>query len=396
VQWTIECSWGTPCREPAPSASQASGPERDFFVIRGRCYRSECTRGCLSGRRGLQTSRPLEQTVLVSSSDQSFVTETGALAGPALLVHGGAGTFERLRNGALRARLESGLASALEAGWDVLQRGGDALHATVEAVARLEDSGLFNAGCGSTPTTEGIIETDASVMDGASGAAGAVCAATWPANPVRAALIVATHGQGDPFFDPSRPRGPIPGVAVVATPGDGGPAWYPVLLAGAGADSVAKAAGLAKMASGTTPLANEVRPRDLTSPGTVGAVALDGSGHVAAATSTGGRPVKPPGRVGDSSIIGAGTWADDATAAVSGTGTGEAFIVAGFAHHVDWAIRGGSSLDHALTTALKGVSGRDGTGGAIAITASGQFAAIFGTPAMARGWKSASEMVVRI
>ena len=263
--------------------------------------------------------------------------------------------------------------------------------ATVEAVARLEDSGLFNAGCGSTPTTEGIIETDASVMDGASGAAGAVCAATWPANPVRAALIVATHGQADPFFDPSRPRAPIPGVAVVATPGDGGPAWYPVLLAGAGADSVAKAAGLAKMASGTTPLANEVRPRDFTSPGTVGAVALDGSGHVAAATSTGGRPVKPPGRVGDSSIIGAGTWADDATAAVSGTGTGEAFIVAGFAHHVDWAIRGGSSLDHALTTALKGVSGRDGTGGAIAISASGQFAAIFGTPAMARGWKSAAK-----
>ena len=169
-----------------------------------------------------------------------------------------------------------------------------------------------------------------------------------------------------------------------------------MLLAGAGADSVARAAGLVEMATEIVPVGTEVRPGDLTSPGTVGAVALDGSGHVAAATSTGGRPVKPPGRVGDSSIIGAGTWADDATAAVSGTGTGEAFILAGFAHYVDWVMRGGSSLDHALTTALKGVSARDGSGGAIAITASGQFAAIFGTPAMARGWKSTSEMVVRI
>ena len=183
--------------------------------------------------------------------------------------------------------------------------------------------------------------------------------------------------------------------AQIASASDGGPTWYPVLLAGAGADSLAEAAGLPKMALGNV-AGSEVRPRDLTSPGTVGAVAVDGSGHVAAATSTGGRPVKPPGRVGDSSIIGAGTWADDATAAISGTGTGEAFILAGFAHAVDWAMRSGSSLDDALTTALHGVSVRNGSGGAIAVTASGRFATIFGTPAMARGWKSADEMVVRI
>ena len=218
----------------------------------------------------------------MSPLTESFVTETGVLSGPALLVHGGAGTFERLRDGASRTRLESGLASALEAGWDVLQHGGDALYATVEAVARLEDSGLFNAGRGSTPTTEGIIETDASVMDGATGASGAVFAATWPANPVRAALIVATHGQAEPFFDPSSPGAPLPGVAIVATPGDGGPTWHPVLLAGAGADRVAKAAGLAEMATETVPVGTVVRPGDLDSPGTVGAVALDGSGHVAA------------------------------------------------------------------------------------------------------------------
>jgi L-asparaginase / beta-aspartyl-peptidase len=330
----------------------------------------------------------------VSSSSPSFVTEAGVLDGPALLVHGGAGTFERLQDGVSRASIERALAVALEAGWDVFERGGEALRATVEAVARLEDSGLFNAGRGSTPTTEGIIETDASVMDGRTGAAGGVCAMTWPANPVRAALLVAAQGEAH--------SGPGPGTgtdqrrdAREASASEGGAGWHPVLLAGPGADSLAEAAGLARMGVGT--VAGSGRSRtDFTSPGTVGAVAVDGSGHVAAATSTGGRPVKPPGRVGDSSIIGAGTWADDATAAISGTGTGEAFILAGFAHGVDWAMRSGSSLDSALTVALLRVSARDGSGGAIAITASGTFGAIFGTPAMARGWKSANELVVRI
>jgi isoaspartyl peptidase/L-asparaginase-like protein (Ntn-hydrolase superfamily) len=330
----------------------------------------------------------------VSSSSPSFVTEAGVLVGPALLVHGGAGTFERLQDGASRARLENALSVALEAGWDVFDHGGGALLATVEAVARLEDSGLFNAGRGSTRTTEGIIETDASVMDGGTGVAGGVCAMTWPANPVRAALLVATQGRAHlapgPGTGADRRHG-----AENAPSNHGGPTWHPVLLAGPGADSLAEAAGLAKMAANSV-AGSEGRPGGLTSPGTVGAVALDGSGHVAAATSTGGRPVKPPGRVGDSSIVGAGTWADDATAAISGTGTGEAFILAGFAHGVDWAIRSGSNVDDALTVALQGVSARDGSGGAIAITTSGRFATIFGTPAMARGWKNAHEMVVRI
>lgn len=331
----------------------------------------------------------------MSSPSPSFVTETGVLDGPALLVHGGAGTFERLRDGGSRAGLESALAVALEAGWEVFERGGDALRATVEAVARLEDCGLFNAGRGSTPTTEGIIETDASVMDGSTGAAGGVCATTWPANPVRAALLVATQGQAHwpPGPGPTPPDQRHSAEGTFAA--DGSPTWHPVLLAGAGANSFAQEAGLAEMTAATAH-AGEGSPSGLPSPGTVGAVALDGSGHVAAATSTGGRPVKPPGRVGDSAIIGAGTWADDATAAISGTGTGEAFVLAGFAHAVDWAMRSGSSLDHALMTALQGVAARDGSGGAIAITPSGRFATIFGTPAMARGWKSANEMIVRI
>ena len=109
-----------------------------------------------------------------------------------MLVHGGAGTFERLHEEGARARLEEGIATALAVGWGVLEGGGAALLAAVEAVASLEDSGLFNAGRGSTLTSDGTLETDASVMDGATKAAGAICAATFPANPVRAALLLAT------------------------------------------------------------------------------------------------------------------------------------------------------------------------------------------------------------
>lgn len=125
-------------------------------------------------------------------------------------------------------------------------------------------------------------------------------------------------------------------------------------------------------------------------------MALDGSGHLAAATSTGGLEGKPPGRVGDSAIIGAGTWADDASLAVSATGVGEAFILAGFAHRVDWLIRSGTDLNDALAAALDVVSRYNGSGGAITLVPSGDFVAMWGTRAMARGWRSATEMVVRV
>ena len=312
----------------------------------------------------------------MTASSPPLVLETGNLVGPALMVHGGAGTFERLRHEGAKARLERGLAIALATGWDVLQGGGSALPAAVEAVASLEDGGLFNAGRGSTPTSEGAIETDASVMDGATRTAGAVCAATWPANPVRAALAVAHLTLND------------------RTPGGGSGTWTPLLLAGAGADRLAEAAGLAAMPTAVTAGAAATAP-DHRSPGTVGAVALDSAGHVAAATSTGGRAGQPPGRVGDSAIVGAGTWADDSTVAVSATGAGEAFILAGFAHSVDWALRSGSELAGALAAALNAVWNHGGNGGAIALTPTGRFAAIFGTPAMARGWRDASELVIR-
>jgi L-asparaginase / beta-aspartyl-peptidase len=329
------------------------------------------------------------------------VQESGSLGAPALLVHGGAGTFERLREAGARARLEAGLASALAAGWTVLDGGAGALAAAVEAVASLEDSGLFNAGRGASKTSDGRVETDASVMDGATKAAGAVGAATWPANPVRAALLVASQAlDGVSARSPDQCTAPSTSAAWGQV-GTGTSAWYPLFFAGAGADRLAEEARLTPMTTigrgSGEPSASGAAPSDEHgSPGTVGAVALDSSGHLAAATSTGGLEGKPPGRVGDSAIVGAGTWADDETVAVSATGVGEAFILAGFAHLVHWLTRSGTDLNDALAIALGEVSLHRGSGGAIALMRSGRFATVFGTRAMARGWKSAAEMVVRV
>ncbi len=318
-----------------------------------------------------------------------------------MLVHGGAGTFERLSEEGARARLEAGLASALAAGWRVFERGGAALLAVVEAVASLEDGGMFNAGRGSATNSEGMIEMDASVMDGATRAAGGVCATSWPANPVRAALAVARLTRSDTTTIPlAVSRRPGLSVPTAGRTGSGSTAWHPLLLAGAGADRLAEAAGLTSMtAKGSAvrrSVANAAPPQEPDSPGTVGAVALDTDGHLAAATSTGGLEGKPPGRVGDSAIIGAGTWADDGTVAVSATGVGEAFILAGFAHRVDWLTRSGTDLSDALAAALDEVSRHNGSGGAIALMPSGRFVAMWGTRAMARGWRSATGLVVRV
>jgi L-asparaginase/beta-aspartyl-peptidase (threonine type) len=282
-----------------------------------------------------------------------------------VVIHGGAGEFGRATSPAELARLSEGLADALEAAWDVLAAGGAALDAAVAAVASLESSGRFNAGRGAVATCEGTVETDAAVMDGRSGAVGAVCAATWPDSPVHAAQIVMSLG---------------------------GPAEGPILLAGAGADRFCENAALAQRdpasltGEGVAPVSRS---------GTVGAVALDGEGHLAAATSTGGRLGKLPGRVGDSPIPGAGTWADDDTVAVSATGEGESFVVSGFAHRVDWAVSAGVPLDAALGAALGAVRARGGHGGAIALLRNGRFCVAFDTYAMARGWRDATGATVR-
>lgn len=291
--------------------------------------------------------------------------DSGHLGVPALVLHGGAGSFERSRGD--EEALVAALQGAADAGWELLAGGGRALDAVVEAVASLEDCGEFNAGRGAVATSDGEVEMDAGVMDAATGAVGAVCAARYPANPVRAARAVADAG--------GVPRGPV-------------------LLAGEGADLFCAERGLEKMhrewLAGGNPRDRRSGggpPLPARSPhGTVGAVALDTSAGLAAATSTGGRAGQVRGRVGDSPIPGAGVLAR-AGVGVSATGEGEAFLVAGFAHRVAWSLESGADLLSSLREALSLVTELRGTGGAIAVAGGGEFAAAFSTPAMARAWR---------
>lgn len=297
--------------------------------------------------------------------NEPLLIESGRLSLPAAIIHGGAGEFARCQSEEEQAALERVLGASLEAAWEVLCSGGPALEAVVEAVVVMEASGRFNAGRGAVATTLGTVETDAAVMDGRSGRVGAICAATWPASPVRAARAVLELG---------------------------GPATGPVLLAGTGADRFCELGGLARRDPAL--LTGEgVLP--LSASGTVGAVALDALGHVASATSTGGLTGQLPGRVGDTPVIGAGTWADDRNAAVSATGEGEFFVVAGFAHLVGWALEDSMSLEEAIGGALEAVRGRGGHGGAIALCPDGEFAVAFDTPAMARAWRDGSGLQTR-
>ena len=209
-------------------------------------------------------------------------------------MHGGAGS----ETAEERAPRRAGLARAAEAGWRVLARAGSALEAVVEAVVVLEDDPHFNAGLGSVLTVEGTLEMDASVMAGETLAAGAVGAVSGVANPVRLAHAVLAEGRE-------------------------------VLLVGEAAAALAERHGLARCppdALVTEEARRRWRERRPPTGETVGAVARDGAGHLAAATSTGGVTGKRSGRVGDSAVIGAGTYADDRLGAGSATGPGEAII----------------------------------------------------------------------
>lgn len=275
---------------------------------------------------------------------------------PAIVVHGGAGTYGRLAADPGAARdLEAGLDAALDAGWDVLG-GGDPVLAVVAAVELLENHGSFNAGRGSVPNSNGDVEMDAAVMDD-DGRAGAVaCMAAH--SPIRSA------------------------EAVMRVTG-------PVLLAGPNADAFAARAGLPRLGLVsqqlatrlTDPAAFEPRPGQ---EGTVGAVAVTSEGRFAAASSTGGRPGQLPGRVGDSPIPGAGLWAQGGCA-VSATGTGEAFLLAGFSRLVGARLAAREDPLLALRAGLDAVHDYEGTGGAIVLGPDRTWAAAFSTTAMARG-----------
>jgi L-asparaginase / beta-aspartyl-peptidase len=289
------------------------------------------------------------------------------LAEPLLAVHGGAGALEAGGPAsAEQAEARRAIGEALAAGMARLRAGGAALDAVVEAVAVLEDHPRFNAGRGSALTAKGRVEMDASVMDGAARAAGGVACVRGVRNPVRLARLV-----------------------LERTPH--------VLLAGPGAEAFARAQGAACEAPDwfVMPAQRERlrrarrRARAQAPPGhgTVGAVARDAAGHLAAATSTGGIVNQLPGRVGDSPLAGAGTWADDATCAVSATGPGEALLRAAFAHEVDAGLRlGGLALADAVRAALARLGA---AAGCIALARAGAPVLAFTTPAMWRGWLAA-------
>jgi isoaspartyl peptidase/L-asparaginase-like protein (Ntn-hydrolase superfamily) len=283
-----------------------------------------------------------------------------------LAIHGGAGTITRRE---LTPRLEkeycAALAAALRSGYAVLERGGSSMDAVTAAVVVLEDSPLFNAGRGATFNAAGEHELDASVMDGASGKAGAVAGARRIRNPVLAARAVMERTAH-------------------------------VMLAGAAADRYAGDAGLALVSRRyfSTPerarALRRARARAATSAadrhGTVGAVALDRAGNLAAATSTGGYTNKMAGRIGDSPIIGAGTYADNASCAVSTTGTGEYFIRAVAAYDVAARMRYlGEPLGVAARRALARVVALGGDGGLIAVDRAGRVAMPFASEGMYRG-----------
>ena len=297
----------------------------------------------------------------------------------ALVIHGGAGVIERsaLSAGDERA-IRSDLDRALDAGHAVLAGGGAALDAVEAAIVVLEDSPRFNAGRGAVFSAAGRHELDAAIMEGHTQRAGAVAGVLTVRHPIRLARAVMDHsphvmlaGAGAEQFADT--RGDIERVAN---------AWF---------DTDIRREQLARAHAGEAagaPAALPPMPGGYF--GTVGAVALDAQGHIAAGTSTGGMTNKRYGRIGDSPIIGAGTWAD-ARCGVSGTGWGEFYIRFAAAH--DICARVAYRNDTLATAAHDVIEGiipaAGGDGGAIALDVEGNIAMPFNTPGMYRGWIAA-------
>lgn len=296
-------------------------------------------------------------------------------------LHGGAGVIDRAqfpaeREAAYRAELQRIGAGAVT----MLSAGASALDTVQWAVTELESCAYFNAGYGAVLNRDGVVELDASIMDGRHRRAGAVGAVSRVTHPIAAARALLDDGQH-------------------------------VLLAGPNADRWAEAQGLScqdpqafviperveqlrlAKAEGRVSLDHDERygvigavpfdPEDKT--GTVGAVARDARGHLAAATSTGGMTNKVPGRLGDSPMIGAGTWADDESCCVSATGHGEFFLRTVLAYDIHARMHyGGQALAAAAQAVLDRIEAMGGSGGLIAIDRDGQIALPFNSPGMYR------------
>jgi beta-aspartyl-peptidase (threonine type) len=286
-----------------------------------------------------------------------------------LVIHGGAGVIDR---GSLTTEKErayrTAMLTAMDAGSTILRRGGSSLDAVEATIRVLEDDPLFNAGRGAVFTADGRNELDASIMDGSTRKAGAVAGVTRTRNPISLARAVMEKSRH-------------------------------VMLAREGADQFSVEQGLPQV--DPSYFRTEQRWQQLLdwrrdnaaaldpthSRGTVGAIALDVKGHVAAGTSTGGMTGKRWGRVGDTPLIGAGTYAADGNCAVSATGSGEFFIRASAARQLcDQIAWRGDSVQAAASETIADIGGIGGDGGLIAIDGQGNIAFAMNSSGMYRGW----------
>jgi len=312
---------------------------------------------------------PMAATAAPSAAEQPATPRRLAIA-----IHGGAGVIAREQLGADGgAAYRQGLEAALDAGYAVLEAGGSSLDAVTTAVRLLEDNPLFNAGRGAVLAHDGRAYLDASIMSGKDLSAGAVTGVTTVRHPIDLARRVM---QDSPH----------------------------VMLSGEGAEEFAGLKGLERVPNDwfITPtrrqqldrvLQGRSAPRnELQGLGTVGAVAVDVRGDVAAATSTGGMTNKRWGRIGDAPIIGAGTYANNASCAVSATGHGEYFIRSVVAHDICALVEyKGWSLERAAKEVVQGkLVQRGGEGGIIAVDPQGNLVLEFNSPGMFRGLRDSS------
>ena len=284
---------------------------------------------------------------------------------PALILHGGAGA----PSPDLHDARHQGLRRAFEAAWAVLLQNGTALDAVVRAVVELEDDPVFNAGVGSCLNQEGNVEVDASLMEGTAFQAGAVGAVRTVRNPILLARAVMEAGRH-------------------------------VFLVSEGAERFAREQGFPVATRAELVTERQLQrwqaAQTAGEPGTVGAVALDRAGHLAAATSTGGIFNKLPGRVGDSAVIGAGTYADDSLGAGSATGDGEAIIRATLTKTAVELLRDGRDPTQVAQSTIALLHKRtQGEAGVVLLDALGRVGYAYNAPAMSLAFLSGETLVIR-
>ena len=289
-----------------------------------------------------------------------------------LVIHGGAGTITRKNMSSEKESAYRGkLTKALAAGFEILEKGGSSMNAVETTIRIMEDSPLFNAGKGAVFTNAGTNELDASIMDGSTLQAGAVAGVKTIKNPISAARKVMEETRH-------------------------------VMLAGDGADYFAKEQGLEIVNNDYFYTERRwkalQKAQDAEKHGTVGCVALDRNGNLAAGTSTGGLTNKRWGRIGDTPIVGAGNYANNQTCGVSGTGQGEYFIRGNMAFDVSALMNYSSlSVEQAARQVIGKLSGRGGRGGLIAMDKNGNIAMPFNTEGMYRGYYlNGSEPIIKI